>query len=72
MSQAITNGDLAAGWQAMASLAYEIGTGSSQIDAGEPLFARPDLPPDPFELQAADVLLAQYDALSFQAFPKNP
>ncbi len=63
----LTDGDLTAGWQAMASLAYEIGTGSGQIEAGEPLFARPDLPPDPFELQPADVLLAQYEALSQDA-----
>src|SRR5450432_3795930 len=60
----LTNGDITAGWQAMASMAYEIGTGTGQIQEGEALFARTDLPSDPFELMPAEAMLAQYEALS--------
>jgi hypothetical protein len=56
-------GDAVLGWQAMGSMAYEIGVANDAIQQGEPLFAHPipNAPSDPFEIQPTEVLFAQYE-----------
>jgi hypothetical protein len=59
-------GDEIAGWQAMASMVYEIGTANNTLENGQPLFtqAGAGIPEDPFTIQPMDRLFAEYDAIS--------
>ncbi len=60
-------GDEVAGWQAMTSMAYEVGLSSEAIRPGEPLFAESkDIPADPFEIRPTADLFAEYEAMQQQ------
>lgn len=60
--QALT-GSAMGGWQAMGSLAYEIGQANGTLQAGEPLFVNLDGPADPFAVVPTQELFAQYEAM---------